>query len=242
MYQHFIFDLYGTLADIRTNEYSHPFWKKIASLFYCYQAVYTPSELKKAYEEILPQTGPLFDCDHPEYDAVTTFHRMLLRKNPSATIEEARSIAYAFRTISRHHLCPYKGVLECLADIKAHGKSVYLLSNAQEAFTMPELSMLGLLDYFDGVYLSSCYGVKKPDNRYFQTLLTTERLNPQECLMIGNDPDADIGGAYSVGMDTLYFHSNLSDGLTPPDHATFSVLDGDFTKVHAIIRQSFTKK
>ena len=236
MYKNFIFDLYGTLVDIRTNEYSNAFWKKITYLFHCYKADYTTAELRKEYEEAIRTTGPDFECDYPEYDVVAAFHILLIKKNPLATVEEARSIAYAFRTISRHHLRLYKGVKECLADIKAHGKSVYLLSNAEESFTAPEISILGLNDYFDKVYLSSCYGVKKPDKLYFQKLLTTENLDPKECLMVGNDPDADVGGASSVGIDTLYFHSNLSEGLTPPDNATFSVLDGDFSKVYSIIK------
>ena len=237
MYKNYIFDLYGTLVDIHTNEYSNVFWKKIASLFHCYGAAYAPTEIKNAYDEILPQTGTVSDCDYPEYDVVETFYRMLQKKKPDATVEEARSIAYAFRTISRHRLKLYKGVTDCLSDIKAHGKSVFLLSNAQESFTGPELSILGLTGYFDKIYLSSCYGVKKPDKRYYQTLITNEHLNPKECLMVGNDPSADVGGASSIGMDTLYFHSNLSEGLTPPDNATYSVLDGDFMNVYSIIKK-----
>ena len=77
------------------------------------------SQIAKEYEEAIRTTGPDFECDYPEYDVVAAFHILLIKKNPLATVEEARSIAYAFRTISRHHLRLYKGVKECLADIIA---------------------------------------------------------------------------------------------------------------------------
>lgn len=35
MYRNFIFDLYGTLVDIHTNEYKPSLWKKMA-LFYSF--------------------------------------------------------------------------------------------------------------------------------------------------------------------------------------------------------------
>lgn len=51
MYQNYIFDLYGTLVDIHTDENDSMVWEKLA-LFYGYQgAVYAPEELKKMYEK-----------------------------------------------------------------------------------------------------------------------------------------------------------------------------------------------
>ena len=48
MYQNYIFDLYGTLADTHTNEGKHYLWNKLSAFFSAYGAIYTPSELKKA--------------------------------------------------------------------------------------------------------------------------------------------------------------------------------------------------
>ena len=53
MYRNYIFDLYGTLVDIHTDEDSSMVWEKLA-LFYGYQgAVYTPEELKETYERLV---------------------------------------------------------------------------------------------------------------------------------------------------------------------------------------------
>ena len=49
MYENYIFDLYGTLVDINTNEEKRRLWEKLA-LFYGYNgAAYKPKELKRAY-------------------------------------------------------------------------------------------------------------------------------------------------------------------------------------------------
>ena len=49
MYRNFVFDLYGTLVDIHTQEEQELLWEKMA-LFYGYQgAFYTPQELHDAF-------------------------------------------------------------------------------------------------------------------------------------------------------------------------------------------------
>ena len=48
-YKNFIFDLYGTLTDIRTDEESRSLWKKTALYYTEHGAPYTASELRRAY-------------------------------------------------------------------------------------------------------------------------------------------------------------------------------------------------
>ena len=52
MYHNFIFDLYGTLVDIHTNENKTSLWKRLA-LFYSFQgASYTGRELRNRYRQL----------------------------------------------------------------------------------------------------------------------------------------------------------------------------------------------
>ena len=90
-----------------------------------------------------------------------------------------------------------------LLAIRAAGKRVWLLSNAQRVFTGPEHQKLGIDDCFNGIYISSDYRCRKPDKRFFRALLEEQRLDPNRCLMIGNDLHTDIGGAKAAGLDTL---------------------------------------
>ena len=49
MYKNYIFDLYGTLIDIKTNENKPYLWQKVADFYRFHGADYTPQELKKEY-------------------------------------------------------------------------------------------------------------------------------------------------------------------------------------------------
>lgn len=95
--------------------------------------------------------------------------------------------------------------------------------------------MLGLTSYFDGIFISSEQGCKKPSPVFFQRLLEHFSLNPSECIMIGNDEMADIAGANAVGMDSLYIHTAISPKEYGKVEATYRVMDGDFRKIINLI-------
>ena len=48
-YENYVFDLYGTLVDIRTWEDDKALWEKLSLFFGYYDAHYSPVELQKAY-------------------------------------------------------------------------------------------------------------------------------------------------------------------------------------------------
>ena len=110
----------------------------------------------------------------------------------------------------------YPGVPEMLQRLKDAGKKVFLLSNAQALFTAPEISLLGLTKYFDGILLSSDAGVKKPDPAFYEMLLKQYHLDPAECLMTGNDDIADCHGAASAGIASRYVATRQSPKINDP--------------------------
>ena len=118
--------------------------------------------------------------------------------------------AQLFRISSMEYIRLYPGVLEALEKLRHAGFRLWLLSNAQQIFTAYELRHLGLGAQFDGVYLSSDYGCRKPDKRFYEALLRDRKLVAENCLMIGNDRHTDIAGAKNAGMATLYMHTLLT--------------------------------
>ena len=55
-----------------------------------------------------------------------------------------------------------------------------IVSNAQEAFTMPELALYELGPYFETIVLSSQAGVKKPNSRIFTRALSDLNVKPKK--------------------------------------------------------------
>ena len=217
-YTDLIFDLYGTLVDIHTEE-NDLVWEKTALYFGYYGAHYSPAELKAAFEEELKnrkaKAGQSYECfpDLPfEPIMAQLFRRAGVQDNADALGVNA---AQLFRICSTEYIRLYPGALEALAQLRRKGLRLWLLSNAQRVFTAFELQHLGLGQQLDGIFISSDYGCRKPDSRFYRALLEEKGLDAKNCLMIGNDRDTDIAGAKALGMGTLYMHTDL----TPPEQA-----------------------
>jgi putative hydrolase of the HAD superfamily len=212
-----VFDLYGTLVDIHTEE-NDLVWEKTAFFFGFYGAQYTPSELKSAFAEELyrreAKAGQSYEC-FPDIPVEQVMAALFFAKG----VEEADALglqaAQLFRISSLEYIRVYPGVPEALEVLRKDGYRLWLLSNAQRAFTAYELRLLGLEHIFDGIYLSSDYGCRKPDIRFYRALLEDQGLKPECCMMIGNDRFTDIAGAKASGMATLYMHT----ALTPADQS-----------------------
>lgn len=218
MYTDLIFDFYGTLVDIHTEE-SAEVWEKTALYFGYYGARYTGETLQDAFENEIRvrkvTAGQSYEC-FPDIP----FHEVMADLFRKAGVSENADLlgihaAQLFRVCSTEYIRLYPHILEALAVLRKNGFRLWLLSNAQEMFTKYELTHLGLSESFDGIYISSQFGFRKPDVRFFQALLKEHKLDPKKCLMIGNDRQTDIAGAKAAGLDTFYMHT----ALTPPDQS-----------------------
>ena len=212
-YTDLIFDLYGTLVDIHTEE-DDTVWEKTAIFFGFYGAHYSGPELKAAFKAAMSareaQAGQSYEMfpDIPfEQVMAELFRDKGIHENANALGIQA---AQLFRICSIEYVKLYPHVLEALSMLRKKGYRLWLLSNAQRVFTAYELRHLGLGEQLDGIYISSDYRCRKPDIRFYQALLEEQKLNPEKCLMIGNDRETDIAGAKNAGLDTLYMHTELT--------------------------------
>ena len=217
-YTDLVFDLYGTLVDIHTEE-NDLVWEKTAIFFGFYGAHYTTHQLHAAFRDAMSareaREGQTYECfpDIPFEEVMADLFRAKgITENADALGIQA---AQLFRISSIEYIRLYPHVLEALAALREKGYRLWLLSNAQAIFTAYELRHLGLGAQFDAVYLSSDYRCRKPDIRFFRALMEDHNLDPATCLFIGNDRNTDIAGAKNAGMATLYMHTQL----TPQDQA-----------------------
>ncbi len=245
-YKNYIFDLYGTLVDVKTDEEQPYLWEFLAQVYGSYGCDWEADELKQAYcrkveeeeKALREKSGYAF----PEIRLERVFARLLfeapVRHSSSACIagktmdqlyewyseqseaviseimksEWAYLLSNQFRISSRIRLKPYEKTFHVLEQLRAAGKKVYLLSNAQYMFTMPELEITGLLPCFDAFYISSDAGIKKPQPEYMQKLLSEQGLSVEDCVMIGNEVRSDIAVAMMCGMDSIYLNTfNLTE-------------------------------
>ena len=215
----YIFDLYGTLIDIHTDQTMPSLWKRMATHYSIYGADWKPAEMKKAYERMCGEEAQKLLCEtvqEPEIDLLIVFRRLYEEAPAFHPTEKKTEInedwlsvtANVFRTISRKKLRLYPDTLPVLKQLKKEGKKIYLLSNAQHVFTIPEMEMTGIIGYFDGIFISSDLGIKKPQKEFMEKLLETYEIERDSAVMVGNEIRSDIFIAEQCGMDSVYLNTS----------------------------------
>jgi HAD superfamily hydrolase (TIGR01509 family) len=117
----------------------------------------------------------------------------------------ARLHAQALATVRRN-----RPLLERLAGAHRLGVVSNFSGNLR-----PCLAELDLLQFFTVTADSTLVGASKPDPRIFQYALTALACSPNQAWMIGDNPDADIGGAARLGLKTCWLAPAERD--LPPD-------------------------
>lgn len=214
MYQNYIFDLYGTLIDIHTNENKAKIWKNLQKKFLSYDVVYLAKDIKERYESLCAikqkKLQNELNIDDVEIELLEVFDELFNEKNITLTKDELLNVANNFRKDSTEYIKLYPHVITLLETLKDKGKKIYLLSNAQSCFTNNEILSLGLYSYFDGIILSSNEKVKKPSVLFFNKLRDRYQIDKSKSVMIGNEKESDILGAINYNIDSIYIFSNLS--------------------------------
>lgn len=201
--KNFVFDLYGTLVDIRTDEHSPEFQNKFLRFV---SENYGADGL--FFDKFFAALSQYKGFEEP--DIVEVIRGAVTSCGGSITEAEAVDAALEFRKLSTQKLGLYAGAKRLLTELKGKGAKVYLLSNAQSVFTVYELKKLGIYSVFDGILLSSDFGEKKPSPKFFNQLKVKFSLDYSQTVFTGNDLTCDIFPARELGIYTVYIKSAIS--------------------------------
>lgn len=236
-YANYVFDFYGTLVDVRTDENKPALWRFMADWYALHGCLLPPDALRDAFwqtdarerESRRRQSG----LDHPEIRIERVFLLLLFEapSRPCAVPLEGRSVdewrrrfargpesvlsalqdgpwtfatANAFRLLSREWLRPFPDTVPVLRELLRRGKRIFLLSNAQAVFTRPEIEQTGLAGFFPSPFLSSDFGMMKPQREFLDILLQRENLVPCDTVFVGNEMQSDMAVALRCGLDAVY--------------------------------------
>lgn len=230
-----VFDLYGTLIRIHTDEENlNRVWKPM-TFYYGYNgAKYSsPDQLRRAYRSEVRRRQRAADarfgpgCGEVALEQVL---EALFRKKgaPWVTGEMVRGAGMLLRVSSTDQAELYPGAHQLLDTLRSAGKKVCLLSNAQRLFTWPEMTMLELCGRFDRIFLSSDWGVKKPSPDYFNLALQECGCPPAQVMMVGNSIPDDIEPARALGMRTCFLNT---DGLNETPECDLVCEGADYEKL-----------
>ncbi len=96
-----------------------------------------------------------------------------------------------------------KGVKNLLETLKRNELRMGIVSNIWSGMMNPVLEREGIGSFFDSIIASVDVGYKKPDPKIFQITLKQLHLEPQETIMVRDDPKNDIQGAHNLGIQTV---------------------------------------
>jgi putative hydrolase of the HAD superfamily len=205
-----LFDLYGTLIDIETDESLEEIYRGIAH-YLTYHGVYLHRwEVRDRYYGIMKQQKEERGEEFPEIDVEAIWNSFLRQEGigaPLARRKLALILAQMYRGISRKRLQLYPDVGRVLDELRPTFRMA-LVSDAQPCYALPEIRAVGLDGYFDPIIISAQYGFRKPDTRLMGMALDAMKLKPAEVICVGNDMYRDIYGASRLGIRTIFVDSN----------------------------------
>jgi putative hydrolase of the HAD superfamily len=222
-----LFDLYGTLIDIRTDENDPGVYAALSQYLAYVGVAIGGEELQQEYRRRVREALAQSPEPYPEVDVHDVFTAILqaYRRDgdaadsgsaggPAPPAWSALSTAFLFRALTRRAFDVFPGAREALAALASRYR-LGLVSDAQWVFTEPELRMAGLAALFPVRALSSRLGVKKPDPRIFAAALRALETSPADAVYVGDNPERDLTGARGIGMRCVLFGSATLGGQEP---------------------------
>lgn len=209
-FDNYIFDLYGTLIDIRTDEYASETWEKWCAVLDANGIKHPPIEqfreeffaADRALRKKQLEEGPF---EYPEID-ITEVYEDLFRRYGNGTVNKdiIDRVSYDFRVASREYIRLFPDVENFIKKLHDCGKKAYILSNAQATYTLPEIKMFKLHELVDDFIMSSDYGCMKPDRKFFDFLLDRYDMDRSKTVMIGDSESSDIKGAKDSKLNFIH--------------------------------------
>ncbi len=197
-----LFDLYGTLIDIWTEENDPEVWMRLAG-FLRYRGVLTDAEaLYAAFQAAVRTSLRESPEQHPDVDVLGIFQAILRDLGRADAADFGVEAAQLFRVLSIRRFGPFPDALPALAALGRRFK-LGLVSDAQRVFLEPEIEIAGLAPFLEAIVVSSDHGFHKPDPRVFGMALHALGVTPAHAVYIGDHVGRDICGARNAGLRAL---------------------------------------
>ena len=121
---------------------------------------------------------------------------------PESTLRTALDKLFA---ITQTNWTLEEDTLPTLQKLEEDGYRMGLISNAGDDQDVQQLARrFGIAQYFDFILTSAACSYRKPHKRIFELALSNWYFLPAEAVMVGDNLDADVRGAQSVGLFAVW--------------------------------------
>jgi putative hydrolase of the HAD superfamily len=217
-YTHLFFDLDHTLWDFEKN--SEETIQHLFEAFELNRYGFSCTDFFRKYSYVNKRLWRLFNAGKVNQEQLrqTRFNKTLRDLGvPQSEIPFELEKEYL-------RICPTKaGVFPFTHETLTYLKSKYelhIITNGFKDSQALKISSSNLHSYFGELVTSECTGFAKPDKRIFQHALERTNSMAKNCLMIGDNLEADILGAQQAGIDQVFFNPEKKKH---PLKATFEI-------------------
>ena len=203
-YKAVIFDLYGTLVGNYSRQAYDQTQEQMAEI------------LNVAYPKFWQTMGETFkdrtlSSNRSFEDNIVEVCRRLNTKVDKTQIEQTVVLNYEF---TRNSIIPEPEVLEALDLLTRTDFHIGLITNcnANVPLLFPESP---LAQYIDVPVFSCEERIRKPSRRIYEIACERLKLQPQECLYVGDGSGEELTGAAAVGMLPILKRADLTDVYDP---------------------------
>jgi putative hydrolase of the HAD superfamily len=205
-YRHLFFDLDHTLWDFETNAdetQRHLFDRHDLQRF----GTFTVDAFIQVYSDINHGLWRLYQSNKITQQQLraTRFPRTFVKLGLSEA-DSPTGISEQFTDILPKKSAVFPYTYEVLDYLRDKGYELHLITNGFRDIQYIKLNASRLTDYFQEIVTSECCGHLKPDTRIFQHALERTGATAPESLMIGDNLECDMLGAYNAGIDQVYFN------------------------------------
>ena len=101
---------------------------------------------------------------------------------------------------------PNKDVINTIKKARKKGKKIYCVSDMYLSKNMVReiFENIGIIDLFDGIYISCEYLKNKKSGQLYTTVLNELKLKPEACIMIGDNKPGDFEIPTNLGIKAIH--------------------------------------
>lgn len=202
-----LFDLYGTLVDLKTDENDPRLWQGLYD--WARVNLSTPPDtallLHEDYVRLCEENAKIYGDG---FILSRVFSELL---GPDISKEQITSFANEFRKLSIRSLKLRQYAIPVLSKLRElDGVGLGLVSNTEALFTNYDIDRLGIRQFFDVIILSSEVGVAKPNPRILNEALWNLGVRPERAVFIGDTPETDMMAAKALGMPCIIITEDMN--------------------------------